>query len=498
MISIRDITNEVQAGLYGPTREALAEFEANLAFFQCRNRAYLERRESEDLRDFQRRPKQFSRLVRKAVRTLSSKLYQPGPLRTIDTATDASELLNESYKKQHINAVMSRADQHATLNGVCAIQVVASGIPEDPARYYLWGRHEFVPYFQDDDPLRPWCVVTKSIFNSGQKHRRRYQIWTAEEIQTWYTDWLDDDKRGWWDGTAARLPGNGPDEFGKNPYGVLPFAFVHNELPVDTFDGSGIGSPLREANSEIDRMLSDQAEALEVFAAPKMVGRNLAASFRWRDRTDGITRLIPQDDDPAAPEPAVEFLQPQLNVTEYWLHIEKYANQTFEDLDVPIKAVRGEASWDKSGIAIVAEMSPLVEYTQRRQVLYGVYEESLKETTLAALGNYYGDARLLAASAEPITLAWPPVAVPITPERDQSLQWGLDAGIESRTTVVMQRYGMTEDEAVAHLERVAEQKKYEDELFPPQVIDPMTGLPMDPNQVPPDGQDQAQDDEAQA
>lgn len=464
---MEEIAREVRAGLYASTKSELQSYQTALDYMELRNQQHMERREAEELRDFLARPKQFSHVTRKAIRTLG-RLYAPGPERTLEAEGLAGDFLIELiYRKQRINAILQRVDQLATLHGVCAVQPVPTGKPDDPIRLDVWGRNEFVPYFNDDDYRQPHAVVTKAVQYRGNKFRRQYRIWSAQRIETYYTDWLTMDffTEAVWSGTQAVLSA---EESGANPYGVLPFAFFFNAMPVDRFDGSGIGTALAHANGEADRMLSDLAEILTVFLAPKMVGTNLSASFRWRDRTDGIILLperTPQDEGGKPPE--ITFLQPSLDVEQAWLHLEKYLNQVFEDLDVPIKAVRGESHWEQSGIAIVVSQAPLLQYLRDRQVPFGSYEQDLASLVLKIAGAWYQQPELLNAVEAELTLSWPPVSIPIpSQEVDATYEAGIRMGIDSPITVLMKRDGLTRAQAE---ERMAEIDKDNEEWGPDDV-----------------------------
>lgn len=465
---LSEVRAEVEAGLYERTREDLAAYEQQLDYLEMRNFAHLERRPSETETDFRARPKRFCYVTRKAIRTLA-RLYTPGPARKFEgtseaegetpaTSAAASFLLDLVYPQQHINALLQKADQLATLHGVCAVQPVPTGKEDDPVRLDLWGRNEFVPYFTDDDYRNPAAVVTKSLEYRGKKARTVYRLWTKQRVDTFATDWAEHDPRaGAMQSRAAR---HVPADSGAHPYGVVPFAFFHNSLPVDKFDGSGIGSALAHANGEADADLSDEAEIVRTFLAPKLFGVNISESFRWKDRVDGIVRLpwqtSPED---GVPPPDVFFRQPTLDVEQAWLHVEKYLNQTFEDLDVPVKAVRGESHWEASGIAIVVGMAPLLQYLRDRQAPFGVYEQELADLVLTVAGTWYDSPELSAFAGTPLELHWPPVAIPIpSQEVDAGYEAGLRMGTESPVTIAMKKGGLTREQAEEYLEQVAEDK----------------------------------------
>ena len=463
---LTEARREVEAGLYERTREDLAAYEQQLDYLETRNFVHLERRPAESELDFRQRPKRFCYVTRKAIRTLA-RLYTPGPARGFEGESDAEGgtpvssaasgfLLDLVYRKQHINALLQKADQLATLHGVCAVQPVPTGREDDPVRLDLWGRNEFVPYFADDDYRRPAAVVTRSLEYRGKAARTVYRLWTDKRVDTFATEWVELDTRS--GPHVARKAVHRPGDSGDHPYGVLPFAFFHNSLPVDKFDGSGIGAALAHANGEADADLSDEAQIAQTFMSPKMFGVNISESFRWKDRVDGVTVLpwaVSPDD--GAPAPDIFFRQPTLDVEQAWLRLEKYLNQTFEDLDVPVKAVRGESHWEASGIAIVVGMAPLLQYLRDRQPPFGVYEQGLADLVLTVAGTWYDAPELSAFAGTPLELHWPPVAIPIpSQEVDAGYEAGLRMGTESPVTIVMKKDGLTREQAEEYLEQVAE------------------------------------------
>jgi hypothetical protein len=475
--SLDSVEEEVRSGL--PTAEERLECaKANEDFYQLRNALYVEKRDSEEGADFARRPKRTSKLTRKAVTTLTSLLYSPGPSRAFEgLPAGAEELIAGVYAANHVNALMQRADRKATLNDCCALQAVGTGDPKRPVRLYLWGADEFEPFFRDDDPTTPWAVCTRSLMRQGGKAWRRYELWSKHEHRVYTTkpvDWLyflatasgtRADYRPDLSGTVdARGRGDGA-----NPYGVLPFAFVWNETPVDRFWGSGIGSALRDCNAEVDRELSDLAEHVQKFLNPRLFLRNVSGGFRWRDQPGRPTHLPPRPgtEGEVAPDPDIFALQVQLAVEETWLDAEKYANQTFYELDVPLSAVRQDQSGPTSGIQIIAEQAPLLAYTKARQAPFAQYERGVAQVILAVAGGYYEKPEWAAAAENvELRLTWPEPAVPVpSPETDDADDWELARGVTSLVDIIARRRGVTRDQAMDVLKQVAKDREEVAEIF---------------------------------
>jgi hypothetical protein len=461
---------------------------ANEDFYRGDQRQHLEAREAELPSDYRKRPKRFSRLTRKAIRTLTSLLYSPGPSRSIEGSEDeggaepsplASTWLELVWRTNHIDRVMRTADRKATLNDCCAVQAVATGNPNKPITLYLWGGDEFTVFCRDDDPCCPWAVVTVQVITKGRKKWRHYEAWTAAEHRVYETkavDWVDALPTA--GGTAAyyqpQLSGTVDAERqtgdGLNPYGVLPFAFVWNERPVDRFWGSGVGTMLRECNEDIDRELSDTALHVKEFLNPKAFVRNVAVGTKLLDRVGAFMHLKPHATAAAgdnALEPDAFYLQAQLGVQDAWWDAQKYANQTFHELDVPLSAVRDDQQGPQSGFQVEAERGPLLDYTIARQPDFSEYEEEAARLILRVAGHYYDQPELIAA-AETVQVhcAWTKPASTIrSAETDDHETHDLQAGVATRISILMDR-GMTRAQAIARLEQFAEDAQEEARIFP--------------------------------
>ena len=256
-------------------------------------------RKSEDWRDFLKRPKRTSKLTHAVITKLAKGLYTPGPTRRLKNAAGADQFLQSVYTCNHINALMKQADRRTTLNGYCSIQVHCTGRPEKPVLLYLWGRHETVVWTWPDDPSEAWAVatITREYEVQGQvkMQRLRYDVWSRDEHRVYRTRWLvyptydavHQGYRGCFGQVAFYLPGLSgfPVGSGVNPYGVLPFAFAHNEPIVSDFYEGGLGNALSDCNAEADRELSDLADHVREFMSPDRFVTGVSADWRRNGRS---------------------------------------------------------------------------------------------------------------------------------------------------------------------------------------------------------------------
>ena len=469
-IALQSADQQIRKGL-PRSSERLTLYRKNEAFYQMQNRRYIEKREAESDLDYMQRPKVCSRMTRKAVGTLCRKLYGNPPTRTIEREEELDPAIVESveswlldsYKAAKIDTVLMAADRKAILNDVAAIQVSCTGRPKEPIRLYTFGGDEFEVFCPPDDPCNPWGVVTLNIEPSGDDRKRRvYTFWTARKKFTYQTDEMPVTQAS--GGQKAILVSEED-----NPYGELPFVFFHNEEPVDSFWGGGIGTALAETNSEIDKTLSDLADQIRVFACPDMFTRNMAANWRYEKKPGRPQRLVStaaaESGDMVSAPPEIFYLQPQILVEETWNHVTRLMQATFFDLDVPLSAVRETSSSPTSGLQVLAEQIPLLDYLKARQRYVAKIETALAKKVLSLAGKHYDLYATVPGYAEvvdavEIDLVWQSPNLPVpTPERNAEDQWLLEFAMTSAVEIIQQRRGVTREQAEEIMVRIAEDNK---------------------------------------
>lgn len=488
----------------------------NEDYYQLRNATYIEKRESELDADYLRRPKRTVRLVRKAVDTLGRRLYHPGPSRNlvdesgaVDEATlkQVTDWLTAAYRSANANEVLAVANKRSILSDCAAIQVAATGDPRKPLKLWVYSAFEFEVFTAPDDPTIPWAVVTVSVKSVSQGQKKRvYTLYTDEFEYVYETKPY-----------SQYVTSGGVRSFfvsrKNHRYGVLPFAFFHNTTPVDTFWGGGIGTALRETNAELDTELSDLAEQIQKFSCPDMFARNLPVEFRYR-KQPGRPQNLPLFPGSASGEsvvgpPEIFYLQPQLNVTEIWDDVNRTTTRLFADLDVPITSSWDDRQSPTSGLQVIAQEAPYLEYLLDRQIYAQAVEGELAKVCLTVAGNHYGVPELLAvAETAEMRLEFPaPVTLVPTPERNQDIEWRMQWGMMSQIEAIMQQRSVTRAEAEKILAQVVQDRVLVQEmtagLNPIQpsgdVQGDMTGGPQpEAEPTPPEAEDKTDDQEPEA
>ena len=420
-------------------------------YYNLQGLKLIPRRDAESDATFKDRPKRALPLTRRVVNVLTSKLYNPGPGRRIEDDDAATEWLEGVYQDALINSLWQRADRFSTLNGLAMFQVAATGDPAHPIKFQLWcGWHEVIPFELPGRANEIAAVVTiDSVDNLT-----RYTYWTDEFYRVYETD-----KQKPWQTTGGRASRFLPEQSGKNPYGVIPFAPVWFELPVSGTDSvHGLGEFLSDLNLTIDVEMSDMAQAVASYHTPTPVIYDGDVSFQPVKKSGDWIRVnsVPTDLE-KSPTPKLEYLQAQLDITGGWANIRGVIDSELEALGVPLTAYRMDSATLPSGAALVAEQKPLQDYAVERREPFRLYENGLKTITLKVAGAYYDRGDLLAAADLPLSLTWPATTIDLPgAERDAADDDSVKAGYESPVMIVMRRFGMNRAQALAHLQQVAD------------------------------------------
>lgn len=474
------IIEEVKYGLRNE-RGRLADASENQSFVDLDGERFTPRREAETEFDFAGRPKRDSGFMHQAVNRLCQHMYNPGPRRTAQDAPQADKVLQVVYEQCHIDAVMHEAEKLCTTNDVAAIEVKAIDDgkrydPDNPIELQIWGGDEFAVFLDPRDQRKAFAVVTIDAYDEST----RYRLYFEDEVLTFTTKKMQVEQAK--SGVIAYQVGD-PEP---NTYGCLPFAFVHYCAPVRRFWTPGPGTFLRRGEKRINERLSVLDELIDKYCMPIGIFKNVSIEFNPEVGPGRFLRLVKADGgydgDGYSPggEPSADYLQAQLQIESIWSDCKEFMGQLAEAIDLPPAALRLDYSDAPSGISIVIRSAPLLTRARQRRPIFQWAETDLARTICTCVGNHYGQADLVtAAKSLRVLLSWPEPKIPIPgPERDLSDDWELQRGSKSRLQVIQERYGLTRDQAVDHLQQVADDEKQADEILPPPPPMP-TGDPLD-------------------
>jgi hypothetical protein len=426
---------------------------------------YVAFRPAEDALSWLSRPKRVSFITRQAVNKLTSHLYKPGPRHrrvTADPAVDA--WYNRVAQDIHLNGVMQQADRLATLHGLCAVGVYATGDPRRPVNYHLFPRQDFCVWASSDDPrvATAACTITRA-----SRDTVRYRLWTSSHYYTFYKSKHWGYTPGGWNVARFDAAGSGP-----HPYGVLPFAFVTHELPTTDLETRGLGHLLAKINRALNIDKSNLALWVHHYARPLGFVSGVGPEWRPKFIDGGFVPLVVRHDstEEAPVVPEAKYLESNIDIAAIREYIRGEANEALAELDVPLTLTTqgdgGGGAMARSGLAIAAMDADLITYAKRRQPLFEVHETNLASlickvgASVPARQGALAPALARAAADPSLRLAWPEPTLDLPgPDRDQADAFELQIGITDPIEILMRRQGLTEPEAIDVYRAVQRRKR---------------------------------------
>lgn len=404
-------------------------------------------------------------VMQRVVNVLTGKLYQSGPKRKLADHPEASAWLEQVYKVNAVDAMFQRADQLATAADYCAFQVVPTNDPLKPLKILLWDASQLAVWLDPDDQTQPVAIATIDQYDE----QRRLRLWTNDLVRVYMTDRVKDTGQ-----TAGATAFTFRNEVA-NPFGLMPFAFVHFHMPIQDFNTCGPGSHLADVNEALNASLTRTGGSVDFNLIPILFLTNVSPGYRLGRIAPGDVRTLPRDmsqaDGGATGEPKAEYLQADSSfVAASWEDLQSYFDLTLEMHGVPKSAVRMEQDSLRSGVSIVADQVPLVEWARSRQRPFGYYEQQLATLVLTIGASHYAlnaddggemiavtSQQLAAAASDPeLTLRWPKMTTEMPgEEQDRSDQWLLENRMTSPQEILMRREGWTKEETDEYSEKIA-------------------------------------------
>ncbi len=315
---------------------------------------YIPRLPGESALEFQRRPhKQFLNLTRVVIDVLSQ-LYR----RPVERRIDGAERIARIHASNPMDRLMLGVDRLARLQGVAAVMVTYE---HDEVRYWPWPAHRVIVL---PDALRPHVPLAVIAFAAGD----------GSLCHVW------DPLR------SATVSGGRVIREAEHQYGRVPFAFVHDRLPVDGFWVEGRGRSLAWANNEFNAKLSELAHtvAMQGFGVMEIVNPDPA-----QDIAIGPARAIRFT--VSGNEPfGVNFKSPGAPIRELIEDLEFLLRTLLKTQRVPESLLSVQPLSNQSGVSILAQQTPVLEDRIERQDVFRAFEGELLEVTQAVLQAHEG------------------------------------------------------------------------------------------------------------
>lgn len=435
-----------------------------------------------------------SPIFKRIMDVLTQNLYKAPVGRHLATP-EATDWLNRVYQANAMGAKWQRADQLTMIGGFSTFQFAGNDDPKSPIKIHLWGPEQCVVFCDPDDQTQAGAVAVIDMYD-GQ---RRLALWTKQEVRYYRTK-----KGGPYPadgGTSWELSDSKPNPYkDRDGEGILPFSFAHWNFPAQEFEQHCPGDNIRELNDAVNFGLNDLGDGIRYLAKP--IGLATGVDEGWSPPTlikPGMFLNLPASSIDAAgngPVPDLKYVNPELGfVSTIWEDLNNYIDHSLEMHGVPPSTIRMTLN-AQSGVAILAEQSPLLSWAEGRRRPFGVYEERTAGKALAVgaahLRNHKIDAgELEEVAADPrLALTWPRMYVQLPgPDRRLEDDHRINRGYASKIMILMESEDLSEDQAFERFKRV---KEHNDKLaamgIEPTAYDTPPAPPSpfgDPNQLPP-------------
>lgn len=330
---------------------------------------FLEPHPGESDQEFQRRVHLRTLNLTRVVIDVLSGLYRSPAERTLSGGAPAwREALEPAWRLGSPDALLSTADRLARLQGVCAVQPLWR---DNRLSWRILPAHRLAVIEDPTDPINPAAVVTLSagpVWDALGRHSGAAfaDVWTRDE-------WM-------------RVRGGEVVSRESHDYGRVPFAFLRDRWPTDSFWVEGRGHSLCYDNAVLNGRLSDLAEviALQGFGVMEVVNPDPA-----QDIVLGPGRAVafrPMQGEPMG----INFKNPGAPIAELVEEMRESIRHILLSQRIPEHALSVSVSGGTSGIAIHAANSPVVEDRLERARLFAVAEDEMHRAAIAIVAAHTG------------------------------------------------------------------------------------------------------------
>lgn len=409
------------------------------------------------------RSTRYCLLTQSIVNKLTENLYRVSPARTLKDQPGATTFLERTYHQNNLFAKWQSADRQSLLNQVCAFQVGATGDFVAPLKIALWDASQLMVWLDPEDCTK--VVAVKTHYDVAK--RRYHRLWTPETVAEYESDASSY--------TAIKKTNEYP-----NPYGMLPFSFVHFNFPSADFWSGALGNTLRQINDNLNTLLTYLSDDIRYNLRPRMVAKNCDAKMEPNrpGLAGDILHISPNvlEEGANSLEADLYFLQSEPDyVSKAWEDLQNYLNLSLELAGIPESSIRMVQSKARSGVSIQSEQLPLIVWAKARQPYFALYEDQLARLVFAIgaissrlgyQGFPIGDIQA-AISNWQLTLRWSDLVHEVPgPGRNLEDEWLLRMGLTSKIQVLMRRNNLTRDEAIKALIAVVQDQKEEETISP--------------------------------
>ena len=320
-------------------------------------------------------------------------------------------------------------------------------------RWNFWIETEWIPYFREGDPLRPFAYSIPVKRDTTMTDANK-----VEEKQ-WYMFWSDDYYYWHDEDGAVKYDPNYPD--GINPFGMLPFIEIREDNPDDEYWPEG-SIDLVYANMAINNALNNlnYTVRFQAFNQPYAtgVGKEEAQGIRF-----GQDKLVAL----SQPDMTLALLQ-------YSPQIDQAINAIKTNIEIISMIYDVNIQWSidgsaPSGFSLLVKNIDLLESREDDVEYAQMYEKKIydiiqRQDEVLQLGNKLpkrDEKNKLYVDFHEITFPLQQA------EEIQRMEFEFENNISTPVDVIQSKEGLTEEEA---LERYEQNKKLNQQLSPRQEL----------------------------
>lgn len=402
--------------------------------------------------------------IAKRVILQEASIYAQDPVRNFSNGgTKDDETMALVIKDARLNAKMKKANEYFKLQkGQIVVQVIIKD-KKVQTRVLLPHQFDVIPDFENPEVAFAYLVCT-----SGRMEKpadERFTLWTKDLN-------MNIDGAGNILGDAAKVT---------NPIGILPFADI--SVDKDSCFWVKAGDTDVDFTIQYNAALSDLWNICRLQAYAQGVYIGDIKSMPTVVRT-GPNRIIRIPVNPDAPGVAndFKFVSPNPNIDGVIKQIEQLLANFLTTRGVDAKVIQGTLSGDtgySSGIERLLAMIDRFEATRDDFAVFEVGEMEIFEIAKKWLEVYSGTDLLdpkyrVTSGIKNLTMALSfskPESIKTDEEKNTDLEFRIKHGVADQVTILMERYGFTEEQALEELKRIYERKGKIEEMKPKEVVD---------------------------
>jgi len=319
---------------------------------------YIPRLPGESALEFQRRPhKQFLNITRVIIDVLSQ-LYRRPVDRSLDCEPALRERIARVWDRNSPDRLLLDCDRMTRLQGLSAVRV---SYEHGEVHYWPWPAHRLVCIPDPEAPDTPLALIAIAAGDGSLAH-----VWSPTRVST--------------------VAGGRILTEQEHGLGRIPFAFVHDRLPVDGFLVEGRGAAVAYANAEFNAKLSELAHtvAMQGFGVMEIVNPD-----PLQEIAIGPARAIAFRVSGHEPY-GINFKAPNAPIAALIADLEFLLQTLLKTQRIPESVLSVNVGMNVSGVSVLAQQSPVLEDRVERQQVFRAFEQQLLDVTLAVLREHEG------------------------------------------------------------------------------------------------------------